>query len=163
MSSLIRTVCLLLANFAWVAAASAQNCPFGTEQCKPGLVWREAYPGDKVCVTGSSRQRAVADNRDRNLRHVQGSDTCIQGFVWREASKGRNPAVEDHTCVTVPTRSETWAENDLAEKNIDPHCTARAQCESRCKAVYTRCIKPRMSPDERQACKDDRDGCISRC
>jgi hypothetical protein len=30
--------------------------------CKPGFVWREAYPGDFVCVEPNQRDQAAADN-----------------------------------------------------------------------------------------------------
>lgn len=35
----------------------------GPETCKPGFVWREAFGGDTVCVTGDSRARAAQDNQ----------------------------------------------------------------------------------------------------
>lgn len=41
-------------------------------------------------------------------------DTCLIGFVWREANQS------DHVCVTVSQRSETRAENALADERRSP-------------------------------------------
>jgi len=38
--------------------------------CKPGFVWREAVPGDYVCVTPAARAQAQADNRMANTRRM---------------------------------------------------------------------------------------------
>jgi hypothetical protein len=78
------------------------------EPCPPGLIVREAAPGDLVCVTPNSRQRAAADNARAALLWVPGSfgpKTCAQGYVWREAFAG------DFTCVTPNVRTETAQEN----------------------------------------------------
>jgi len=37
-------------------------CPYGPNQCKQGYVWREAFPGDLVCVTPDVRAQAADDN-----------------------------------------------------------------------------------------------------
>jgi hypothetical protein len=38
--------------------------PFGPDTCLQGFVWREAYPGDHVCVVPATRSAAWADNRE---------------------------------------------------------------------------------------------------
>lgn len=88
-------------------AAEAQDT------CKPGYVWRDAYSGDHVCVTPSTRAQAAEDNRQAPARReagggAYGSNTCRQGFVWREARVG------DLVCVTPPTRTETASDNRQA-------------------------------------------------
>jgi hypothetical protein len=62
------------------------------------------------------------DDRDplnpiQSLGHVPAftQDTCLPGFVWREA----NPS--DHICVTVQQRTETRAENGLAQERRSPN------------------------------------------
>jgi hypothetical protein len=92
--------------------SDAHCASFGTETCKRGFVWREAYAGDRVCVPVASRTRAADDNRHAAERRAGGGpfgpDSCKTGFVWREASPN------DHVCVTVQTRADTRAENNLA-------------------------------------------------
>jgi hypothetical protein len=81
--------------------------------CIAGFVWREAVPGDHVCVIPERREQAKADNALADSRRnpnggPYGPNTCLQGFVWREAT----PA--DLVCVPVQTRTETRQDNALA-------------------------------------------------
>jgi Fibronectin type III domain len=52
------------------------ECPRGTacnvakSPCKPGFVWREAVPGDYVCVPAATRAQARADNGMANTRRM---------------------------------------------------------------------------------------------
>ena len=76
-------------------------------------MWREAYPGDRVCVTPMTRMQAANDNHQALARREPGGgpygpNTCRQGFVWREARAG------DLVCVAPPTRAETAMDNRLA-------------------------------------------------
>jgi len=92
-----------------VAAAG----PFGPDTCVSGYVWREAIPGDNVCVSPATRSQAAYDNSQaaarRNPNGAYGSNTCINGFVWREAFVG------DVVCVTPATRSQTKYDNSQAD------------------------------------------------
>lgn len=38
------------------------NGAYGPHTCIQGYVWREAWAGDDVCVTGAQRTQAKADN-----------------------------------------------------------------------------------------------------
>jgi hypothetical protein len=93
-------------------AASAQ----GT--CIQGYVWREAVPGDHVCVTPETRAQAQYDNSQAPSRidpnGAYGPDSCIQGYVWREAVPG------DHVCVTPETRAQAWYDNSQAPSRVVP-------------------------------------------
>src|SRR5262249_2014866 len=65
----------------------------GPDTCKNGFVWREARPGDNVCVTPQTRSQTAADNRMAAFRRSPnggpyGPSTCKQGYVWREAFPG---------------------------------------------------------------------------
>jgi hypothetical protein len=87
--------------------------PYGSDTCQQGYVWREAFPGDHVCVDLKTRSKAAADNAQAGARRqpgggAYGPDTCRQGFVWREA--GPN----DHVCVPPITRAEAASENRQA-------------------------------------------------
>ena len=106
--------CLLVGCIDVARAA----CPYGPEQCKPGLVWRDAVAGDHVCVSGDVHAQAIDDNSHAAERKLPGSDTCLAGFVWREAT------TSDHVCVTVPVRSATWADNTAGPSRRDPACAA---------------------------------------
>ena len=84
--------------------------------CKPGFVWREAFPGDFVCVEPSQRDQAHADNAAGPSRVDPnggfGPNTCISGFVWREA--GPNDVV----CVEPHVRSRVAEDNRLAHARV---------------------------------------------
>jgi beta-lactam-binding protein with PASTA domain len=87
--------------------------------CIRGYIWREAFPGDRVCVNPQTRVGAVDDNRsaggrierDPSKRH-SGPDTCVQGLVWREARPG------DHVCVVPEVRERTAEDNKTAASRI---------------------------------------------
>lgn len=102
-----RRASAVLAFAAWVAGlllgvppATATDAQFGPYTCKRGGVWREAFPGDVVCVTPARRTQTARENGLAAQRREPGGgpygpDTCKQGFVWREA----RPA--DHVCIPV--------------------------------------------------------------
>lgn len=80
-----------------------------TSRCRTGLVWREAFDGDDICVTPERRAMVREENRQaalrRDLHGSYGPNTCISGFVWREA----NP--QDTVCVVPEERSRIQEEN----------------------------------------------------
>lgn len=101
----------LIIAFATIAAIPAIAAERDT--CKPGYVWREAFPGDHVCVGPAIREQAQRDNKQANARRASnggpfGPDTCRQGYVWRQARP------EDHVCVTPQTRAQTVSDNRQA-------------------------------------------------
>ena len=112
MRSLFAVAGLAAAAAAFLAVPAHAELPYGPETCKDGYVWRDAAPGDTICVPPASRDRAAADNAAASSR-VQpgggpyGPNTCRQGFVWREAFPG------DVVCVTPDVRTETKQENEL--------------------------------------------------
>jgi hypothetical protein len=52
--------------------AAARRSPtggvFGPDTCLSGFVWREAFPGDQVCVTPETRAQAARDNSLASVR-----------------------------------------------------------------------------------------------
>ncbi len=83
------------------------------DTCKNGYVWREARPGDRVCVTPYRRDLTAYENSQAAHRIATnsgpyGSTTCKQGYVWREAYTG------DHVCVTPASRSQAAYDNSQA-------------------------------------------------
>jgi hypothetical protein len=93
-----------------------------TQDCISGFVWREAVPGDRVCVTPATRDQAKADNELAVSRRNPnggpfGVNTCLQGFVWREATP------EDFVCVLPEVRELTRADNAAAESRRLPSAT----------------------------------------
>jgi hypothetical protein len=106
---LLRLVAALVLAASVLPDAGAQAPP----RCHQGFVWREAFPGDYVCVTPQTRAQAAEDNRRAASRRQSGGgafgpNTCIQGFVWREARPG------DVVCVPPKTRADTAADNRAA-------------------------------------------------
>lgn len=103
-----------------------ESCSHGSDQCKAGYVWRDAYNSaiqghDHVCVTEGERTQVQSDNlvadKHRSLSGgPYGRNTCLDGFVWRSA----NPL--DRICVTKETRSETARQNSEAFEKVDPMC-----------------------------------------
>jgi hypothetical protein len=86
---------------------------YGPDTCLQGWVWREAFPGDHVCVSGPTRSQAWADNAAAASRRnpaggPYGPDTCLVGWVWREAQPS------DHVCVTPTIRQQTSIDNATA-------------------------------------------------
>lgn len=76
--------------------------------CKQGYVWRDARPGDGVCVTPEERTRAKGQNANNNVNPdggAFGKNTCQNSYVWREAWVG------DVVCVTPTERDDTWRQN----------------------------------------------------
>jgi hypothetical protein len=108
--------CSVLLNLLLLATAAYADCPYGAEQCLPGYVWRGAFDGDKVCVTGTTQAQVAEDNRLGPSRKAPNSNQCVQGFVWREASEA------DQACVTGTTRNATRADNLAAPGRVDPQC-----------------------------------------
>ena len=87
------------------------------QRCLQGYVWREARPGDLVCVTPATRTQTRIDNDSAQQRWTDGPygpQTCIQGYVWREAYSG------DKVCVTPSVRSQAWADNAAAASRRNP-------------------------------------------
>ncbi len=83
--------------------------PYGPDTCKDGFVWRDAIPGDHVCVTPDRRATAANENAIAGSRvdpaGAYGPNSCMVGFVWREAYVG------DVVCVTPARRTEVYQEN----------------------------------------------------
>ena len=99
---------MALATVAAIPATAAER-----DTCKPGYVWREAFPGDHVCVDPAIREQVQRDNKQANARRASnggpsGPDTCRQGYVWRQARP------QDHVCVTPQTRAQTVSDNRQA-------------------------------------------------
>ena len=91
------------------ATAPAPDLPYGPDTCKNGYVWRDAIPGDHVCVSPDSRATAANENAIAGSRidpgGAYGPNSCVAGFVWREAYAG------DVVCVTGERRSAVRQEN----------------------------------------------------
>jgi hypothetical protein len=104
---------LALGGIGSPATAFADPLPYGPDTCIQGFVWREAGPGDVVCVTPPVRDstaqqnQAAAQNVEPN-GGAYGPNTCKQGFVWREAFSG------DTACVTPAVRSQAASDNAAA-------------------------------------------------
>jgi hypothetical protein len=96
------------------------------EQCANGLMTRDAFRGDRVCVTRAVHDQTISDNVAAPSR-IKPNGTCVQGYVWREA----NPT--DHVCVLPTTRAQTWSDNRRAcpigqSRQADGSCGAAPGC-----------------------------------
>jgi hypothetical protein len=105
---------LSIALAAVVYPAPAQAQPYGPDTCIQGYVWREARPGDTVCVTppvrtATAQQNAAAAQNVQPGGGAYGPNTCKQGFVWREAYGG------DVVCVTPDVRTQAANDNAAAQ------------------------------------------------
>ncbi len=116
-SGLALALCLAA---AWLPRTALAACTYGPEQCKPDFVWRAAFAGDKVCVSGKVRTQFAQDNAQAAQRRAPsgayGPNTCTTGYVWREA--GSN----DQVCVTGAVRGQAAADNAQAAARRDPAC-----------------------------------------
>lgn len=122
----------------------AQPCPYGPDQCLPGYVWRNAFDGDRVCVSGQTRTQAASDNAQAGARKAPGSDFCVMGYVWREASPS------DHVCVTGTVRAATWADNAAATGRRDPACAGPVSVRFETDLIGDGAIPPRPSYSTRR-------------
>ena len=86
-------------------------------RCLQGYVWREARPGDLVCVIPATRSQVAADNAAAPSRWINGPygpHTCINGYVWREAFSG------DDVCVLPTQRTQAATDNAAAASRRNP-------------------------------------------
>ncbi len=92
-----------------------QPLPYGPDTCKPGFVWRDAIPGDHVCVKPNRRTKAAKENAIAGSRvdpaGAYGPNSCKVGFVWRSAYSG------DVVCVTAARRTQVRKENNQGPNN----------------------------------------------
>src|SRR4051812_8659126 len=64
-SILVASSAMAFAAFAGIAGqvpAQADPLPYGPDTCIQGFVWREARPGDTVCVTPDVRSTVAQQN-----------------------------------------------------------------------------------------------------
>ena len=99
-----------------VSPPQKPDLPYGPDTCISGYVWREASPGDNVCVTPATRSQPDYANSQAVTRRdptgVYGSNTCISGFVWREAYVG------DTVCVEPSQRDQAHRDNAAAPYRV---------------------------------------------
>jgi hypothetical protein len=91
--------------------------------CSSPYVWRNARPGDAVCVTNDTRRTVAGENANPRANKqpgggAYGPDTCAATFVWREAFPG------DTICVSTQERDGTLADNAAAASRL-----ASATCQ----------------------------------
>ena len=101
------------------ATRQAQIRAHNNGVCISGYVWREARPGDTVCVAPDVRARTGAENNGAALRREPsggsyGANTCRQGYVWREAYAG------DVVCVLPASRQAAKSDNAQAAQRVVP-------------------------------------------
>jgi hypothetical protein len=99
----------------WVEESVTTVNDYGPDSCKLGYVWRDAFPGDHVCVSPEERDQVASDNAAGSSKRQPGGgsygpDTCLQGYVWRDAFPG------DHVCVSPTTRDLARNQNLTAAK-----------------------------------------------
>ncbi|MGW2376153.1 MULTISPECIES: hypothetical protein [Kitasatospora] len=93
---------------AALGASAAHAQDFGPDTCRQGFVWRDARPGDHVCVIPQHRTDAASDNSQAGARTLQ-NGFCVSSFVWREAWAG------DHVCVIPQHRTDAASDNSQAD------------------------------------------------
>jgi hypothetical protein len=85
--------------------------------CISPYVWRNARPGDAVCVTDQTRTKVAQENANPGANKqpgggASGPETCVSGYVWRQAFDG------DTICVQPPERDATLADNAAAASRV---------------------------------------------
>jgi hypothetical protein len=66
--SIMAVAALSSLGIAALASTSA-SAQYGPDTCRTGFVWREAYPGDHVCVRPWVREQARRDNARSGYRY----------------------------------------------------------------------------------------------
>lgn len=115
---------LLLIALLFFETVPSAACEFGEDQCAFGFVWREAFPGDHVCVAGTVARQAAVDNAAAEVNHLPNSNACLPGLVWREAEP------DDQVCVPGATRAQAAADNAAALSRRDQSCKETMTPES---------------------------------
>lgn len=94
-----------------LAAAGASLAIAPARPCKPGYVWREARPGDAVCVEPWARDRVRRENAEAPLHALRvrmgQPPECLAGYVFRAA------LARDFVCVTPTAHAQAQDENAL--------------------------------------------------
>lgn len=117
-----RAVAALLGLAACLAGTAAIAPPpaeaalaYGPYTCKPGYVWREAFYGDKVCVTPSDRDAIMSENANAYWRTSSSGNPrwCYSGYVWREARP------TDYVCVPPASRDRERSNNAAAVQRLE--------------------------------------------
>lgn len=145
-----QSLLLAIAMTCLVALPGHAQLPYGPDTCQSGYVWREAFPGDHVCVNPDRREQAAHDNSQAraNVRPAggpYGPDTCREGLVWREARP------MDHVCVTPITRSLTARENGLAPTHrAHGQCASAQDCRQKALALRHRADALRQEADAKR-------------
>ena len=100
--------------------AAAQTCPYGSNTCVSGYVWREATYTDLVCVTPGQRDQAAIDNANGPYRIDPnagwGPYGCASGYVFRLATP------DDLVCVTPEIRDQVAYDNSYAAGRVVADC-----------------------------------------
>lgn len=126
---------LALAVSAVPASAVAEPLPYGPDTCIQGYVWREARPGDTVCVLPAVRDRTATENAhpasNKDPLAGSGPQSCSQGYVWREAFDG------DTICVTPAERADTLADNAAAQSRKQANQPAAQQANGSRRVVFS--------------------------
>jgi hypothetical protein len=127
------------------------------KKCSPGYVWREAYPGDVICVEPPRRDAVRSENEIASARvqpggGAYGPDTCSSGYVWREA----RPA--DHVCVTPDSRALVARENSRASQ-LGPSCGTPENCarEARERQARIEALRQRLAQRQHDLAKAKED------
>ncbi|MDN5857090.1 MAG: serine hydrolase [Pseudonocardia sp.] len=99
------------------AAHVQADLPYGPDTCAVPFVWRDARPGDHVCVTVDTRTRTAQENALAPSRVAPGTNgygpkACAVPYVWRDAFDG------DAVCVTTDRRDQAHDDNAHAQQRF---------------------------------------------
>jgi hypothetical protein len=113
----LAVVLLVWAVTAVGLATGSATASADPNTCSAPYVWRNARPGDAVCVTAQTRQTVADENANPGANKqpgggAYGPDTCAATFVWREAFPG------DTICVSTAERTSTLADNAAAPSRV---------------------------------------------
>lgn len=115
----LAAVVLLTGLLTGAAPAQAAELPWGPYTCATGYVWREAVPGDQVCVSPQTRSDTQTENALGPSRR-EPNGFCKSGFVWRETRPS------DLVCVVPTSRDRAYSDNANAPwRLVDPGATPR--------------------------------------
>ncbi|GLY21858.1 hypothetical protein [Micromonospora sp. NBRC 101691] len=119
MAGVLAAVALLAGLLTVGSPAQAVDLPWGPYTCATGYVWREAVPGDQVCVTPQTRSDTQTENALGPSRR-ESNGFCKVGFVWRETRPS------DLVCVFPSSRDRAYSDNANAPWRLaDPGATPR--------------------------------------
>jgi len=90
---------LVMLALSSITAAARAECSFGRDTCLQGYVWRDAFPGDHVCVTVTTRTQTAHDNSQADAEENREVGHLIQILAAKVMSGDKHALMTMCVCL----------------------------------------------------------------